>query len=187
MSKIDQMAHLVLANPNITAKELAGKLGYAEPKSIYYWLEKAGFKGMRDFKKTVLSRSFPIPKEQPTAARDSERLPPMPLYTDNDRLRRLSLDEHLRCQLGPRTFAILVSENEFGQIAQSGDILIIDPDEAYSQGDLLLANLDESSYIVRVYYLPDRSPIYVDVRNRSQLLSPDFINGKVAFVIKRSV
>ncbi len=26
LSKIDQMAHLVLANPNITARELAGKL-----------------------------------------------------------------------------------------------------------------------------------------------------------------
>jgi len=44
LSKIDQMAQLVLANPTITAKELAQKMGYAEQKSVYYWLEKAGYR-----------------------------------------------------------------------------------------------------------------------------------------------
>ncbi len=34
---------------------------------------------MRDFKKTVLSRSFPIPKEQPTA-RDSRVASHAPVY-----------------------------------------------------------------------------------------------------------
>ena len=53
MSKIDQMAYFILANPNITGKELAAKLGYSEPKSIYYWLEKAGYEGLKDFKKKL--------------------------------------------------------------------------------------------------------------------------------------
>ncbi len=187
MSKMEQMAHLVLANPNITAKELAEKLGYAEPKSIYYWLDKAGFRGIKDFRRAVLSRSFPIPTEAPQEVKDSHRLPPIPLYADNDSLQRLDMDQYLKSRLGPRAFAVLISKNEFGGIVKSGDLLIIDPDGPFSQGDLALANVDAKPYIVRIYYLPDKSPIYVDISDIHQLLLPDFINGKVAFVVRHSI
>jgi hypothetical protein len=52
------MSRLILADPNVTARQIAKTLGYAEEKSVYYWLSKSGYKGMRDFKKAVLSRSI---------------------------------------------------------------------------------------------------------------------------------
>ncbi|HHY69861.1 MAG TPA: hypothetical protein PLB36_00350 [Bacillota bacterium] len=186
-SKIEQMAYCILANPNITARELAEKLGYSEPKSIYYWLEKAGFRGLKDFKKTVLSRSFPIPNERAETTRDRERRPTLPLYFDNDSLRQLDLKEYIMAHLGPRSFAVLISEDRYGEVAKSGDLLIIDPDGTCGQGDLLLANQDGRPAIARVYYLPDKSPIYIDVHDITHLLSPDFINGKIIFILNHSV
>lgn len=186
LSKIDQMAHLVLANPNITVGTCR-KTGYAEPKSIYYWLDKAGFRGMKDFRRAVLSRSFPIPTEPSPEVKDSHRLPPIPLYTANDSLERLDVDQYLKSRLGARAFAVLISKNEFGGMATPGDLLVIDPDGSFSQGDLALANLDGKPCIVRVYYLPNKSPIYVDISDIHRVLLPDFINGKVAFVVRHSI
>lgn len=60
LSIIHEMARFLLMNPSITAKELARKMGYAEEKSIYYWLNKAGFSGMKEFRRKVLSRQFPV-------------------------------------------------------------------------------------------------------------------------------
>ena len=187
MSKIDQMAYFILANPNITGKELAAKLGYSEPKSVYYWLEKAGYSGLKDFKKMVLSRSFPIPSQTVETTRDSKRWTTMPLYFENDSLRQLDLKEYINAHLGPRSFAVLISENRYGEIAGPGDLLIIDPEGKCGQGDLILINQQGHPAIARVYYLPDKAPIYIDVKDVTQLLSPDFINGKIIFILNHSV
>ena len=58
MSSLDKMARLILDNPSITVQELARALGYAEEKSIYYWLQKAGFKGIKDFRDLVLRGDY---------------------------------------------------------------------------------------------------------------------------------
>lgn len=49
------MRAVVRAHPTITVHELAREMGYSEDRSVYYWLRKAGFRGLRDFKESVLT------------------------------------------------------------------------------------------------------------------------------------
>lgn len=186
MSRIDQMAQLVLADPTITAKELAQKMGYAEQKSVYYWLEKAGYRGMKEFKKSVLSGCFRFGTVQETpAVKDSRKLP-IPLYA-GDKMKRVDCSEYLGSHLGPEAFAIQLSDESPGHPADKGNILIIDPEACCNQGSIVLVSIKGRVHQARVYYLPDKSPIYVDSGDPSSLLSPDFVIGKVVFVIRRAI
>jgi hypothetical protein len=52
-----RIAALIRQQPSISARRVAKALGYAEPKSIYYWLGKDGFT-FNGFKDAVLSGAF---------------------------------------------------------------------------------------------------------------------------------
>ena len=54
-TNIDKITQLVRENPAITVKEIAKALGYSEERSVYYWLEKAKYKGIKDFKQTIFA------------------------------------------------------------------------------------------------------------------------------------
>jgi len=187
LSIIDKMVRFVVANPNITARELAEMLGYAEPKSVYYWLEKAGFRGMKDFRKAVLSRSFPPPagKAETPIAKDAPNAFLIPIYHDAKDFQGYSyLKDYLKTHLSPSSFAILLSTDEFQPLAKTGDLLIIDPKASLGEGDLLLVNKNGNNHLVRSYTFNDKFTIFVDARKPAQTLTPDFITGKVVFILK---
>ncbi len=185
MSKIDQMAHYVLANPTITAKELAQKMGYAEQKSVYYWLDQAGYRGMKDFKKAVLTGGFPInPNQNKISTIEGSAKPSMPLYVSDDKMTRLNYSEYVHSRLGANSFAVLVSQRQAGHTATIGDILLVDPEASCGQGSIVLISIGGTANLARVYYTAGKSPIYVDLHNPSRLLSPDFVIGKVIFLVK---
>ena len=190
MSTIHEMARLVLADPNITARQMAEKLGYAEQKSVYYWLEKSGFKGMKDFRKAVLSRTFPISEKiiAPEVLKDSKKaLPPVPVYSDAKATQvRAFLYDYFSESLGPKSFAIAVLGDEFQPFARTGDLIIVDPGVSFAQGDLLLAHTKEAARLVRFYSHSGKSPIFVDAQRPDQVLTPDFIAGKVVFIVRKS-
>lgn len=48
------IAALVREDPSITVREIAKEMSFADNKSVYYWLGKAKFRGIGEFKKTVL-------------------------------------------------------------------------------------------------------------------------------------
>jgi hypothetical protein len=58
MRVIDQIANLILEDPYITASGIAKKLGYAEEKTVYYWINKHHYHGLVAFKRAVLSGQF---------------------------------------------------------------------------------------------------------------------------------
>lgn len=58
MRVIDRIANLILEDPLITAGQIAHRLGYAEEKTVYYWLHKSHFGGLNAFKKAVLHGHF---------------------------------------------------------------------------------------------------------------------------------
>ncbi len=49
------MAALVRENPNITVREIADKMKFADNKSVYYWLAKANYHGIGEFKQAILT------------------------------------------------------------------------------------------------------------------------------------
>jgi hypothetical protein len=55
---LDKIAELILQDPSVSVRELARRLGYAEEKTIYYWLSKRGFHGIRPFKRAVLTGHY---------------------------------------------------------------------------------------------------------------------------------
>ncbi|NMP22971.1 hypothetical protein [Sulfobacillus harzensis] len=58
MQVIDQIANLILEDPLITASRIARRLGYAEEKTVYYWLHKFHYSGLNAFKKAVLHGQY---------------------------------------------------------------------------------------------------------------------------------
>lgn len=62
---LQKMARFIQSNPNITVRELASLLGYAEERSVYYWLNKARFAGIRDFRQAVLTGRFNFTPDAP--------------------------------------------------------------------------------------------------------------------------
>lgn len=63
MQILDQIAQLILDDPYITAERIARKLGYAQEKTIYYWIDKGRFKGLTSFKRAVLGGQYHIKSE----------------------------------------------------------------------------------------------------------------------------
>ncbi len=55
---IERMASIVREDPSITVKELARRMGFAEQKSVYYWLGKQRYRGLKDFKRAVLAQRY---------------------------------------------------------------------------------------------------------------------------------
>lgn len=57
---IFKIARIIRQRPSVSARDVAEALGYAEPKSVYYWLGKIGFT-FKTFKEAVLSGIFAEP------------------------------------------------------------------------------------------------------------------------------
>ena len=55
---IERMASIVREDPSVTVRELARRMGFAEQKSIYYWLGKQRYRGLKDFKRAVLAQRY---------------------------------------------------------------------------------------------------------------------------------
>lgn len=80
---IDRIANLILEDPLITAGRIAHKLGYAEEKTVYYWLQKSHFAGLNAFKKAVLrGRYLPQDAALQESALLYGRLPVANIFSD---------------------------------------------------------------------------------------------------------
>lgn len=86
MQVIELIANIILEDPLITAAHLAHRLGYAEEKTVYYWLHKSHYKGLNAFKKAVLHGQY-VPKSQALAEAPAPygRLPITDLWTADGR------------------------------------------------------------------------------------------------------
>lgn len=70
MDVLDKIVNLILQDPFLTAAEIARRLGYAEEKTIYYWIEKAHYPGLVAFKRAVLAGQY-----RPSSASARENAP----------------------------------------------------------------------------------------------------------------
>lgn len=149
MDNLEKMAELIRQNPSITVKGLAKKLGYSEERSIYYWLEKAHFKGIKAFKHAVLTGSFPPGQHKVGSDYDRARedepgrasIPSVYLARGfkSDGTPVLSTEKIAInvTPLSPRAFAVVIHEREYSPVVLPGDILIIDPQAPLEEGRLV--------------------------------------------------
>jgi hypothetical protein len=61
MDVLDKIGYVILQDPLVTASDIAKTLGYAEEKTVYYWLAKAEYHGLLDFKRAVVSGEYVVP------------------------------------------------------------------------------------------------------------------------------
>jgi len=181
------MVHIVMRNPNATAKDIATELGYAEEKSVYYWLGKAGFRGLKDFKLAVLKRTPPQPQVEPPQAgyvREAGE-PPFRLYPEEDtRALPTGLWEHIRKQAGPHSYGVLLTKSDFPPLVSRGDVLVVDPHAPFFQGDLVWVSVKGSKRLVRRYGQSDDQDVFVDAMRPGMVLVPDSVDGKVVLIVK---
>lgn len=186
MSIIDDMINLVMQNPNVTAKEIAARLGYAEEKSVYYWLQKAGFRGLKQFRASILSRILsPSPrKTSAPVVRDSGESS-IPAYPDgNLETEPLNLWDQIHRRAGPSSYGVILARLGYPPMVSPGDMLVVDPDAPCFQGDLIWVSAGGSMCLARQYGEKAGSGIFVDATKPGVLLSPDSVEGKIVMILR---
>lgn len=134
---LQEITRLVREEPTLTVRELARRLGYAEEGSVYYWLRKAGFRGIQDLRRAVLGgREAREPLSPwPQQVREGEpSLPSVPFFADSGDTPAERLVVHL--PVSPRSFARRVQTGEYAPYLLSDDIVVVDPRGAFRDGDL---------------------------------------------------
>ncbi|HHV79754.1 MAG TPA: S24 family peptidase [Firmicutes bacterium] len=161
MNPLEKMIQLVRRDPAITVSELASSLGYSEEKSVYYWLDKAGYSGIREFKRDVLGE-----------AREAE-LEPGPLGTPDSKP-------------GANPFAYTIPTSEYAPLFFQNDVLIVDPAAELHNGDYVLVSQVQSPYIMRYHRIDDRQ-FLVAVHDPRIILDPTTnatILGRISKLIR---
>jgi len=133
---LDKIVALIRARPTITVRELARELGYAEERSVYYWLHKAGYKGLRTLKREVLGGRDGRGEAKSCALGDE---PPA--------------DKVQEAPLEAAPWVITVSTRVYEPWVRAGDELHIDPTAEPASGDLVLVDLPGEGDALRRCYL----------------------------------
>ncbi|MEW6523445.1 MAG: hypothetical protein AB1445_07720 [Bacillota bacterium] len=158
---LDKIAEIILAHPAASVARIAKELGYAEEKSVYYWLHKAGYRSAREFRAAVLTGRFPrrLPRpperlaERTSPSWDTlpvaEAVPPGRIHYTGTTLAMASA-----VLVSPSGFALKLETGEYAPVLLSGDFLVVDPAGAVDDAALVLAWLDGHSVCVCRYYAP---------------------------------
>lgn len=117
------MASFIRANPTATVRELAAHMGFSEERSVYYWLHKLGFRGLKDFKRHVITERGAGAVEE---AREEEA--------------NYALTQQV------------VTTSEYTPWILPGDRLEVAPKRPPADGDLVLVDLPGAKAALRRYY-----------------------------------
>lgn len=167
MNPLEKMIALVKRDPAITVAELASSLGYSEEKSVYYWLEKAGYGGIRELKRDVLG-------EERVKAEHSE-------LADV-----LALQQGTGGRTTGNPFTFTVPSSQYVPLFLENDVLIIDPVAAPRNGDYVLVSYISSPTIMRYYCIDDRE-VLAGVHDPQRILKPGAnitILGRISRLIR---
>ncbi len=136
-----EMARFLRENPSATVNQLAEHMGWAESRSVYYWLNQSGYKGIREFRAAALDRSVPFGEEN-HILRDN------PIQTYIPIVRHIASPKHYEyatedflclVETSNKAFAYLITDSLWAPFLIAGDLLVIDPDVKPKEQDLFLA------------------------------------------------
>lgn len=168
------MAYLVRENPNITVREIADRLKFADNKSVYYWLGKANFQGIGDFKQAILKDQaetleglgviqngetkflIKIPVKQWNPKKTDNTHNWVYLFYDTPNPRGL--------------FAVTVESNDFAPWYLKGDMIIVNSEAEPSQAGWVLLKKGRSHFIARC----DDQKNLIDINSLELLCRKDF-------------
>lgn len=154
---LQKIAQLIASNPSITVKQIAREMGYSEEKSVYYWLEKGRYYGIKQFKKAVLTGEYRRKPRDHHEVKDRglslvpEDLPVARGFTPDGKPLLVDVPSHYSRNLGESVYACVVKGTEYSPFLRPDDMLVIDPDAQITDGDLVLL-VRESRPEFRCYY-----------------------------------
>ena len=172
---LEKIIALVRARPTITVRELARELGFSEERSVYYWLRKAGHKGLKSLKEQVVWAG------PPSAVREEERRMAGDAAGPGGQAVRERPEER-------RPFTVVVSTRAYEPWIKAGDELYIDPAASPAGGDLVLVDLPGEGAALRRAY-PGPSALWLvhpaDPRDALELSpAPGQIRGVVLRLVR---
>ncbi len=135
-----RMAQIIRQDPSITVEQLARHMGFAEQKSVYYWLNKEGFRGIRDFRKAVLTGHYP-PRH--VAAEEAQPYLPEQRYRlavgfdEAGRPRFLPGSQPLPVA-APPAFLFRQPDSTYAPLVRENDLLVVDPDRSPADGSWVM-------------------------------------------------
>jgi len=137
---VDRMAEIILQRPSVTARQLAQAMGFAQERSVYYWLRKAGFAGLKAFRTAVLTGRYAV--AVPAAHSGRLRAPQVaevPLVPAQTPTNAAPSGYVVTTQpVGRGAFALTIDSDEYRPLVERNDVLLIDPDQQPADGDLVL-------------------------------------------------
>lgn len=168
---LNAIAVLIRENPAITVRELASRLGYSEAKSIYYWLEKGGYHGIKRFRQAVLRGDYP-PETGAGAVRDAvggdwqpSGWPDIPVVEKITPAGEPVLGPGPLHLPWPLPVAPLLSlcwpNDDYAPLVQAGDQLLLERDRGVGDGDLILAQENGTGLALRRVYLCDQGQLWL--------------------------
>ncbi|MBO8141885.1 MAG: hypothetical protein H0Z37_06895 [Firmicutes bacterium] len=136
---VDRMAEIILRRPTVTAQQLARELGFAEERSVYYWLRKAGYNGLKAFRSAVLTGDYPVAVPRDTGRPGARQVAEVPLlstaWPDEPTLAGYVVTTRI---VSRAAFAVSVDSDDYRPLVERDDILLIDPSGNLADGDLAL-------------------------------------------------
>ncbi len=170
---VDRMAEIILARPSVTGQELARLLGFAQERSVYYWLRKAGFAGLKEFRTAVLTGAYAV-AAAPEGTRPSRagRVSEVPLVPTGDRSQGAAGEYVVTTQaVSHGAFALTISSDEYRPLVERSDVLLVDPGQRPGNGDLVVVKAGTGVPILCRIYLA-HPPLFVHPVNGRPLSLP---------------
>lgn len=174
MDVLDEAAKLIRENPSLTVKELAKKLGYAEQKSVYYWLAKTRWKGIKAFKKAVLTGEFASRTRKAQVVKESRgssvvELPVAVNFSD-DGFPIFEQEPVLAVvSVGPSAYGLIMNHDGYYPWVHKGDILVLDPDVPIKDGDTVALLSGDKKVLLGYAFRPEGHAIvefvYLDIKD----------------------
>lgn len=167
---IARIVSLIQARPTITVRELANELGYAQERSVYYWVKKTGHPGITSLREAVLAGMDHLEseiKKVDTSVSES------PDYTTS-----------------------MITGHEYAPWLLPGDELHVDRSRPPRDGELVLIRLPKQNEAVRRFLVGDPAilvhpsrpaeAIRISQKDLSNPSAPVQIIGSITRVIRRS-
>lgn len=177
---VDRMAEIILARPSVTARQLAQELGFAQERSVYYWLRKAGYGGLQSFRAAVLTGLYPV--AAPGAARGrlrTGRVAEVPLVAGQGPADGAPRGYVVTTQpVSHGAFALTIDSPDYRPVVEPDDVLLIDPDQEPEDGDLVVIQAGSGQPLLCRTYPRSRPRFVHPVTGRPLALSPGY--GPVA-------
>lgn len=196
---LERIAQVVRENPSATARDIARRLGYSEEKSIYYWLDKGQFKGLKDFRQAVLTGRFQqgpyivgqgqTQQERGEIASDTlNNVPVATSFAPGGRPVFSGSTVSAMFRTSREAFGFLLGIQEYAPTLLKGDILIVDPALSPSRGDLVLVFWEGTPKVVR-FYPADEKAVLIHPSELTAAATVTWdafrLMGKIAGIIRR--